>query len=61
MKHLYIVRSAGLGKIFFNFRNSPMVLLVLFDTFVKCSSLLTYYPTLILNAFAMMPEKHCYC
>ena len=38
MKHLYVVRSAGLGKIFCNFRSSPMVLLTLFDTFVKCSS-----------------------
>ena len=24
-------------------------------------TLLTYYPTLILNVFAMMPEKHYYC
>ena len=38
MKHLYIVRSAGLGKILCNFRNNPMVLLILFDTFVKYSS-----------------------
>ena len=38
MKHLYIVRSAGLGKIIYNFRNNPMILLILFDTFVKCSS-----------------------
>ena len=38
MKLLYIVRRAGLGKIFCNFRNNPMVLLILFDTFVKCSS-----------------------
>ena len=38
MKNLCIVRSAGLGKIFCNFRNNPMVLLILFDTFVKCSS-----------------------
>ena len=38
IKHLYIVRSAGLGKIFCNFRNNPVVLLILFDTFVKCSS-----------------------
>ena len=38
MKHLYIVRSAGLGKILYNFRNNPMVLLILFDTFVKYSS-----------------------
>ena len=37
MKHLYIVRSAGLGKIFCNFRSNPMVLLTLFDAFVKCS------------------------
>ena len=38
MKHLYIVRSAGLGKIFCNFCNNPMVLLVLFDAFFKCLS-----------------------
>ena len=38
MKHLYSVRSASLGKIFCNFRNNPMVLLILFDAFVKCSS-----------------------
>ena len=36
-KHLYIV-SGGPGKIFCNFRNNPMVLLILFDTFVKCLS-----------------------
>ena len=38
MKHLYIVRSAGLGKIFCNFRNNHTVLLILSDTFVKCLS-----------------------
>ena len=38
MKHLCIVRSAGLGKIFCNFYNNPVVLLILFDTFVKCLS-----------------------
>ena len=38
MKHFYIVTSAGLGKIFCNFRSNPMVLLILFDTFVECSS-----------------------
>ena len=38
MKHLYIARSAGLGKIFCNFRNNSMVLLISFDTFVKCLS-----------------------
>ena len=38
MKHVYIERSAGLGKILCNFRNSPIVLLNLFDIFVKCSS-----------------------
>ena len=38
MKHFCIVTSAGLGKIFCNFRSNPMVLLILFDTFVKCSS-----------------------
>ena len=34
----FVVRSAGLGEIFCNFRKNPMVLLNLFDTFVKCSS-----------------------
>ena len=38
MKHLYIVRSAGLGKIFCHFQNNPMVLFILFDTFIKCST-----------------------
>ena len=38
MKHLFIVRSASLGKIFCNFRNNPMVLLILFNAFVKCLS-----------------------
>ena len=38
MKHLYIVQSTGLGKIFCYFRSNPMVLLILFHTFVKCSS-----------------------
>ena len=37
MKHLYIVRSAGLGKIYCTFRNNPMILLILFDIFVKRS------------------------
>ena len=36
MKHLYIVKSAGLGKIFCNFCYNPMVLLILFDPFLKC-------------------------
>ena len=34
MKHLYFVRSAGLGKIFCNFHNNHMVL---FDIYFKCS------------------------
>ena len=38
MKHLYIARSAGLGKMFCNFCNNPIVLIILFDTFVKFSS-----------------------
>ena len=38
MKHLCIGRTASLGKIFCNFRNNPMVLLILFDTFVECFS-----------------------
>ena len=38
MKHLQIARSANPGKIFCNFCNNPMVLLVLLDTFFKCSS-----------------------
>ena len=33
-----IVRSAGLGKILCNFSNNPVVLLISFDTLVKCSS-----------------------
>ena len=37
-KHLHVVRSADLGKIFCNFGNNPMVLLILFDTFFKCPS-----------------------
>ena len=37
-KHLHVVRSAGLGKIFCNFGNNPMVLLILFDKFFKCPS-----------------------
>ena len=38
MKHLFNVKSAGLSQIFCNFRNSPIALLILFDTFVKCLS-----------------------
>ena len=38
MKHLYIARSAGLGKMFCNFCNNPIVLIILFDAFVKFSS-----------------------
>ena len=38
MNHLYIVRSTGVDKIFSSFRNNPMVLLILFDTFIKCLS-----------------------
>ena len=38
MKLLYIVKSAGLGKTFCNFHNNPIVLFILFDTLVKCSS-----------------------
>ena len=59
MKHLYILRSAGLGKIFFNLCNNSMVLLILFDTLFKCCQMLNYYPMLILNVFEMMPEKNC--
>ena len=33
---IYCTKS-GLGKIFCNFRNNPMVLFILFDAFVKCS------------------------
>ena len=58
MKHLYIVRSAGLGKIFCNFRNNPMVLLILFDTFVKSSSNVNLLSNVNPKSFAMMPEKH---
>ena len=60
MKHLYIVRSAGLGKIFCNFRNNPMVLLILFDTFVKSSSNVNLLSNVNPKSFAMMPEKHYY-
>ena len=35
---IYIIKSAGLANIFCNFRNNPMVLLISFDTFFKCSS-----------------------
>ena len=52
MKHLYIVRSAGLGKTFCNFRNNPVVLLILFDTFVKCTS----YVNLLSNV-----NPKCFC
>ena len=38
MKHLYITRSAGLGKIFCNFRKNPTLLLILFDIVFKCLS-----------------------
>ena len=38
MKYLYIVSSADLGKIFCYFRNIPIVLLISFDTFLKCPS-----------------------
>ena len=38
MKHLYIVRSAGLSKILCNFHNYLMVLLILLDTFFRYSS-----------------------
>ena len=34
----YIVRSAGLCKIFCDFQNNPVVLLILFDAFVRCCS-----------------------
>ena len=37
-EHLYIVRRADLGKIFLNFRNNPMVLLISSDAMVECSS-----------------------
>ena len=60
MKHLYIIRSAGLGKIFCNFRNNPMVLLIFFDM-LNVLQMLTYYLTFILNYFSMMSEKHCHC
>ena len=44
MKYLSIVRSAGLGKTFCNFRNSPMALYILFDMFVKSSSNVNLLP-----------------
>ena len=60
MKHLYIVRSAGLGKIFYNFRNNPMALFILFDTFVKCSSNVNLLSNVNPNVFAMMLEERYY-
>ena len=38
MKHLYIVRSADLGKVFYNFRNNLKFSLILFDAMFKCLS-----------------------
>ena len=35
MKHLHIVRIAGLGKVFCNFRNNPMVSRIC-EMLVKC-------------------------
>ena len=61
MKHLYIVRNAGPGKIFCNFSKNPVVLIFLLAYFLNVCQMLRYYPTLILNVFAMMSEKHCYC
>ena len=58
MKHLYSARSAGLGKIFCNFRENPI--LFSWTHFLNVQQILTYYTTLIINVFAMMPEKHCY-
>ena len=44
MKHLYIVKVAGLGKIFCNLCNNYMVLLIIFDAFVKFSSIVNLLP-----------------
>ena len=57
----YIVRSAGLGKLFYNFHNNPMVPLILFDTIVKRSSNVNLLSNVNPKCFAMMPEKHYYC
>ena len=53
-KTFIYLRSAALGKIFCNFRNNPMVYLT---HLLNVCQLLTYYLTLILNVFGMMPEK----
>ena len=57
----YILRSAGLSKIFCNFRNNPMVLLFLLNTFIKCSSNVNLLSNVNPKCFAMMPEKYGYC
>ena len=61
MKHLYIVRGASLPKIFCNFCNNTMVLLLYLTHVLSVRQIIIYYAMLILNAFAMMPEKDCYC
>ena len=40
----YIVRSAGLGKVFCILDNNPLVLLILSGTFVKCLSNVNQLP-----------------
>ena len=57
---IYIVRSAGLGKIFCNFLNKLIFFLIFLIHLLNARQMLTYDPTLILNVFAMMPEKHYY-
>ena len=61
MKHLYIVRSAGFGKYFVISVAALWFYLFYLTHLLNARQMLTYYPTLILNAFAMMPEKHYYC
>ena len=61
MKHLYIVRGAGIGKIFCNFHKNPMVLLILFDKSVKRSPNINLLSNVNPKCFAMMPDQHSYC
>ena len=61
MKHLYVVRSAGLCKIF-HVISVTILWFYLFSLthLLNGRQVLTYYSTLILNVFAMMPKEH-YC
>ena len=59
MKHLYIVRSADRGKIFCNFPNNSVVLLILFDTLFKCLSNVNLYTNVNPKCFCDNAWKHC--